>query len=153
MSGGGNSQAAARGSSALTDGVRLQINLNTLNDTARKQHGIPEDEMRKYLTLSISKTNYSAPQSDILLRRGEGGYLTRADSKPKLKEPTKLETDILRKVRAAAAAGKPCSKTAFVKQYGGVDRCFKMGEKALAAEIAEMINSGEIKLDGKNRLT
>lgn len=152
MNGGGNSQAAARGSSALTDGVRLQINLNTLDEKSRKNHGIPEDEMRQYLTLSIAKTNYSAPQADILLKRGDGGFLTRADSKPKLKAPTKLETEILQKVRAAAKTCKPYSKTGFATKFAGEKGPFKLGQKALAAEIEAMIESGEIKLNEKNRL-
>ena len=153
MNGSGTSQGAARGSSALTDGARLQINLNTLNEASRKHHGIAEHDMRQYLTLTIAKTNYSAPQADVLLKRGEGGYLTRADSKPKLTEPTKLETEILRKVRAADKAGKPLSKTAFVTKHAGADGPFKIGQKALRDEITEMIASGVIKLDAKNRLT
>ena len=153
MNGGGSNQAAARGSSALTDGVRLQINLTTLNDTTRKQHRIAEEEIRQYLTLSISKTNYSAPQADILLRRGEGGLLHRAESATKLKEPSKLDTEILKKVRAAAKAGKPHSKRSFCKEYAGLIGPFKMGEKALTAEINDMIEAGEIKLDEKRRLS
>ena len=153
MNGGGSNQAAARGSSALTDGVRLQINLSTLNDTTRKQHRIAEEDIRQYLTLSISKTNYSAPQADILLRRGEGGLLHRAESATKLKEPSKLDTEILKKVRAAAKAGKPHSKRSFCKEYAGLIGPFKMGEKALTAEINDMIEAGEIKLDEKRRLS
>lgn len=153
MNGGGTSQAAARGSSALTDGVRLQINLATLNDSTRKHHGIAEADMRQYLTLSITKTNYSAPQADILLQRGEGGYLHRADSRPQLKTPTKIETEILRKIRAAAQSGKPLSKTGFATQYSGEKGPFKCGQKALVAQLDAMIASGEIKLDEKKRLT
>ena len=73
------SQGAARGSSALTDGVRLQINLATLNKETNKPYRLPEGELKGYVTLSITKTNYSAPQNDILLKRGEGGYLAVAD--------------------------------------------------------------------------
>lgn len=152
MNGGGTSQGAARGSSALTDGVRLQINLNTLSESNRKQHGISADETRQYLVLNIAKTNYSAPQPETLLRRGEGGYLTRADAKPTLKAPSKLQTEILRMVRSAALAGKPYSKTKFATEKAGEDGPFKMGQKALLAEINGMILSGEIKLDEKNRL-
>ena len=108
--------------------------------------------MRQYLTLTIAKTNYSAPQADVLLRRGEGGYLTRADSKTKLREPTKQETEILRKVRAAVKAGKPYSKRAFCKEYAGMNGPFKKGEKTLIADLDAMLETGELRLDEKKRL-
>lgn len=147
------SQSAARGSSALTDGVRLQINLATLNKEANKRHRYAEEDLKRYVTLSITKTNYSAPQNDILLQRGEGGYLERADVETKLKEPSKLDTVILKKVRASATAGKPYSKRSFCQEFAGVDKLFKMGQKALTEELNEMIEAGHIRLDEKQRLT
>jgi len=66
------SQSAARGSSALTDGVRLQMQLATVNGNMNRKLRLPEDEMRQHLVLSVTKTNYSAPQAEILLQRGEG---------------------------------------------------------------------------------
>jgi RecA-family ATPase len=147
------SQNAARGSSALTDGVRLQINLATLNKEANKQYRLPEKEMRQYLTLAITKTNYSAPQGNILLKRGEGGYLSHVEEEGKLKEPSKLDMEILKKIRAAATQGKPHSKRSFSAEFAGVTGPYKMGQKALTDVLNRMIEAGHIRLDEKQRLT
>jgi RecA-family ATPase len=39
-------QSASRGSSALTDGVRLQMNLATMDANGAKKFGIPEEQRK-----------------------------------------------------------------------------------------------------------
>ena len=79
LSGTGEVQQAARGSSALTDAVRWQGNLSGMPQAVAKEIGLPEDRRRFWLRLSLSKSNYVAPLADTWLRRGEGGILTVGD--------------------------------------------------------------------------
>lgn len=72
--------AASRGSSALTDAVRWQVNLSSMTETEAKNYGIA-DERGSYLRLDFAKANYIAPQPTIWLKRLEGGVLTRANLK------------------------------------------------------------------------
>lgn len=142
-------QSAARGSSALTDGVRLQINLATLNKEANKRYRFAEEDLKRYVTLSITKTNYSAPQNDILLQRGEGGYLSGFEPSGVLKTPTRLDTEILKLIRTEIVQGNRYTKTGFVKQYCGLTGRFKMGNNALREQLECMISDGVIALDGR----
>ena len=61
---GNTDQSAARGSSALTDGVRWQANLE-----------IPENQDSTTVTLRLVKGNYGPPVEPIKLKRGKGGVL------------------------------------------------------------------------------
>ena len=61
----GTDQGAARGSSALTDGVRWQANLESKKD----------DSSNRTITLRVVKNSYGPPAEPIDLRRGKGGVL------------------------------------------------------------------------------
>lgn len=67
------SQHASRGSSALVDGARWQLNLSRMDDKTAGQYAISEDERAHYVALDFAKTNYLAPQPRCWLRRGRGG--------------------------------------------------------------------------------
>lgn len=69
----GEVQQAARGSSALTDGVRWQANLLPLGIEAAKRHGIAYDDRAAYVRLLLSKSNYGPPLPEILLQRTPHG--------------------------------------------------------------------------------
>jgi RecA-family ATPase len=74
--GASESAAASRGSSALTDAVRWQLNLSQMTEAESKAFGLT-GQRRSYLRLDFAKTNYIAPQPTIWLKRLEGGVLTR----------------------------------------------------------------------------
>lgn len=147
MTASSGSQSAARGSSALTDGVRLQINLATLNKDTGKRYGLTEDDCKGYLTLSIAKTNYSAPQNDILLKRGEGGYLSLANDVPIPRAQAGLPAAIAKLIRSEAAAGNRHSKSGFAKLFGGADKQFKLSHNELRAQLDDMIAAKTITTD------
>lgn len=73
----GDAQQAARGSSALTDGVRWQANLTTMSSKMALDLGLAADEAKFLVRFDISKSNYSPPQSPVWLRRLPGGVLTK----------------------------------------------------------------------------
>lgn len=79
LNGQGESQQAARGSSALTDGVRWQANLTSMSTKTASELGLPESEARLYVRFDISKSNYGPPQAPVWLRRQAHGVLTRSE--------------------------------------------------------------------------
>jgi len=72
----GNSAGASRGSSALTDAVRWQLNLSGMSEKDAKAFRIT-GQHKSYLRVDFAKANYIAPEPTIWLRRQEGGVLTR----------------------------------------------------------------------------
>lgn len=77
LGGQGEIQQAARGSSALTDGVRWQANLSGMPTKTAAELGLAADEARLLVRFDISKSNYGAPQAPAWLRRLPGGILTK----------------------------------------------------------------------------
>ena len=71
----GETAGAARGSTALTDGVRWQLNLSQPTKDWAKMHGKDEAFRREHVLLDIPKANYLAPPSTQVLKRGPGGVL------------------------------------------------------------------------------
>lgn len=73
--GQGDAAGAARGSSALTDGVRWQLNLSRMSREQAKQASVAEDAREQFLLLDVSKANYMPPQPTKRLQRLAGGVL------------------------------------------------------------------------------
>lgn len=73
-----SSQNSARGSSALVDGARWQVNLSRMDGKTADRYGITEAERTLYVALDFAKANYLAAQPRIWLKRGSGGRLTLA---------------------------------------------------------------------------
>lgn len=85
----GASQNAARGSTALVDGARWQVNLSRMDERAAQSHFIAETDRVNYVALDFAKTNYLAPRPRCWLKRQPGGRLLLAtldnnSAKPKL---------------------------------------------------------------------
>lgn len=70
-----DSAAASRGSSALTDAVRWQVNLSGMSEKVAAKHRLL-GQHKSYACLDFSKANYIAPEPTIWLKRLEGGVLT-----------------------------------------------------------------------------
>lgn len=80
-------QHAARGASALTDGVRWQAHLSRMGKDLALTHGIDEESARSWVQFSVAKSNYAAPQPALWLRYGVGGVLI-PDELPAGRRPT-----------------------------------------------------------------
>jgi len=74
--GNGDAAGAARGSTALTDGVRWQVNLSNLTPELARDYKIPTGEEGRYVRVNIAKANYLAPYGTRVLQRGPRGTLS-----------------------------------------------------------------------------
>jgi RecA-family ATPase len=70
-----NTQAVSRGASALTDGSRWQAQLRVMSVNDAEEYGIPVDERRSYVQVSVPKNNYAPPIEDRWLHRESNGIL------------------------------------------------------------------------------
>ncbi len=80
LSGQGDAQQAARGSSVWVDEARWGAYLRGMDEKEAKSFGINNDLRRHYIRFGVSKQNYGAPIADRWLERGDGGILLPADS-------------------------------------------------------------------------
>ena len=69
------SQTSARGASSLTDGVRWQLSLMSVNEKHKQHARLQAMQAGHYLEAALVKTNYTAPQAPVYLRREQDGYL------------------------------------------------------------------------------
>ncbi|CUI04222.1 RepA [Janthinobacterium sp. CG23_2] len=67
--------AASRGSSALTDAVRWQVNLSAMTEKVAQKHRL-SGHHKSYACLDFAKANYIAPEPKMWLKRLDGGVLT-----------------------------------------------------------------------------
>ena len=71
----GDTAGASRGSTALPDGIRWQLNLSQPTREWAKAHGLDASQRHEHLLLDISKANYSSRPATLVLRRASGGLL------------------------------------------------------------------------------
>ncbi len=73
LNGMGDQQQAIRGSSALTDAIRWQVNLVKMSAREADELKVDAAERGFFVRLETAKANYLAPQPTIWLRRLAGG--------------------------------------------------------------------------------
>jgi len=71
----GDTSGAARGSTALTDGVRWQLNLSQPTVELARQQRISASDRKGFVAVDIAKTNYMPQQPTTILQRLPGGVL------------------------------------------------------------------------------
>ena len=74
----GAEQGASRGSSALVDNIRFQLNLVGMNDAEARERGVDDSCRHRFVRLIGSKANYAENSGDHWLRRDKGGVLVKA---------------------------------------------------------------------------
>lgn len=79
LNGQGGDQGASRGSSALTDNIRWQINLSKMTADQASRNGVDDDQRHNYVKVIGSKLNYGPGHDEIWLKRSQGGVLVAAD--------------------------------------------------------------------------
>ena len=141
------SQGALRGASALTDGLRWQMNLNRPTDAQAKTFDLPKDALGRYVAATVTKTNYSAIPTPVLLERGQDGYLS-AVSATQARNNTDT-TSIVAILRVLGAVPKPLSARGLEDQHGGVRRTLKMSKERVREMVKEAVLRGY--LDGGDR--
>jgi hypothetical protein len=141
-------QSASRGSSALTDGVRWQLNLMTFGEREAKHYGIPSEERGLYLTAALTKSNYSAPKPPVILQRGAGGYLHRANLvSAKDTQADDLKSRIVALVASEAKDGRLYSKSGFANQFGRKDGVLKTGNNTVRDALDDLIKVGRLQVE------
>ena len=136
-------QAASRGSSALTDGVRWQMNLAPLSDEQAEKLGLEPGSKHEFLSAKVTKNNYAPSGEAVNLRRGDAGVLIYHDA---THAQSATDTDrmrlLIQLVRDNAVKQMMVSKTKFAKHYGDPKGVFKMGMNKLDALIGKALAEG-----------
>ncbi|MFT4195950.1 AAA family ATPase [Ottowia sp.] len=135
---GTRGQSATRGSSAMTDGVRWQLNLASPGTDAKK--GL--DASKHYLSAELTKSNYGPPIDAEILIRKPNGYLVglRAGG-----TPVTLEDRVLQLIRDEATLGKSYSASQIENTFGGENGTLKTGKVAVRKAIKALLNAGTIR--------
>jgi RecA-family ATPase len=145
-----SNQEASRGSSALTDGMRWQMNLNSFDASDAARYGLPADQSRLYLQAEITKNNYAAPQPPVHLKRGDGGYLHAVQlTTSKEQKADTVAQKIIDLIRSETEQIRRYSKTSFEDKFGGADGPLEMGKTAVRKLLSEMIAAGRLVQQGK----
>jgi hypothetical protein len=139
-------QNASRGASALTDGIRWQMALTPLTGGITGYASIPQDQRHLYLEARLVKTNYTAPQPPVLLRRCPDGYLE-AISVPQSVQTDATLVEVLHTLHSSA---KGLTARQFESLHGGLKKSLKLSERAVRAVLDEACARGFlIKVNGK----
>lgn len=141
------SQNASRGSSALTDGVRWQMNLAVMTKEESANYAITSDDRHNYLTAAITKNNYAAPQPVIVLKRGDGGFLQHVELTSKREQKTQdVKSKIVELVAEEAKARRFYSKTSFEAEFGGTEGPLGIGKVAVRNALKELVTANKLTL-------
>ena len=79
LSGEGDAQQAARGSSVFVDNARWASFLSVMTAKEASARKIQESDRRRYVRWNVNKQNYTASICDQWFERGQGGILVPAD--------------------------------------------------------------------------
>lgn len=94
--------AASRGSTALTDGVRLQVNMSALDGAMAKTYRVADEQAARCVRLDIAKSNYVADGHRGVLRRTSEGVLDPvAAPESSLSAPYVVPVEKLKRTRKA----------------------------------------------------
>ncbi len=146
-SGGSIDQNNARGSSALVDGVRWVMSLQTMKEKETDKYIIAPDQHTRYLQVRVVKNNYAPPQLEpIWLERTENGILVPATMIPQQAlDDTKAKREIIKLLNNADDGGGIFSKTGFINKYAGKrSGRMSLGRDALTKLLTEMRREGTI---------
>lgn len=119
-------QGASRGASALTDGLRWQMNLNRLSDRQAKAIGIDKSLLGRYVAATVTKTNYSAFPEPVILERLDGGYLSAVSAS---QAKNQAEQDAILRVLQILQRVGPLSARELEDRYGGLKEPLKMAKQ------------------------
>lgn len=73
--GNGDKAGASRGSAALTDAARWQLNLSEVDVTMARDRGIRPTDAWQYVRVDLAKANYLGGRPPVVLHKGAGGVL------------------------------------------------------------------------------
>ena len=141
------SQGASRGASALTDGLRWQMNLNRPTDAQASKFNLSKDALGNFVAAAVTKTNYSAIPEPVLLERGQDGYLSAVNAAQARRNAEQMA--IVSILKVLAAQPKPISARTLEARYGGLKNVLKMSKQKVRDVLKLAVERGYI--DGGER--
>jgi hypothetical protein len=133
-------QGASRGASALTDGLRWQMNLGRLADKQLSSIGASKEQSGQYVAATVTKTNYSAFPAPVFLERIDGGYLT-AMSAAQAKQRAETKA-ILNVLRILATQEKPITARQLEERFGGIGSTLNSPKHEVRAAVKLAVERG-----------
>lgn len=106
LGGNGDLAAASRGSVALTDNIRLQINLSSLDAKQLSEYELGKNDARWFVALDFAKINHVAPEGTRILRRRDDGTLYRDEAVENAREIRQIEKRARRSKTATTLAAQ-----------------------------------------------
>lgn len=137
-------QAATRGSSAMTDGVRWQMNLSAV--PKKTLQGL--DASKRYLNAELTKSNYGPPIDPEILIRKPNGYLT---SFRAAGVPVTLEDRLLQLIRDETQSGHTYSANGIENKFGGENGPLSAGKLKVREAVKHLIAAGSLRKKGRAR--
>lgn len=141
-------QGASRGASALTDGLRWQMNLSRPTEKQVGAIGAAKDQAARYVAATVTKTNYSAFPVPVILERLDGGYLTAIT--PAQAQQRAESAAIARVLAVLVQQPKPTTARRLEEDFGGTAGLLKMAKHEVrrivqAAATRGFLTGGERK--------
>ena len=143
-------QANARGASSLTDGLRWQLSLTTVGEKHKQLDRLEALGAAKYLEVSLVKSNYTAPQDRVYLRRETDGYLQAVVASP---PAASSDQHLARLLQLIASTNSPLSAKAVEDHHCGSGKALALPQKAARALIGQARVQGLISGERRHPLS
>lgn len=144
---GDPSQGAARGASALTDGLRFQMDLRRPSERQLTSIGAVKQNAGRYVVATVTKTNYAAIPEPVILERLDGGYLSAVSaSSAQQAQQTQAIGQVLRHI---ASLPRPITARQLEQQYAGTQGSLQMPVKALRTTLQSAATRGFISMENR----
>lgn len=145
------SQGASRGASALTDGLRWQMNMNRPTEAQANAFGLPKDALSSYVAATVTKTNYSAIPAPVLLERGPDGYLSAVNATQARNNAE--QKAIVAVLRVLDEQPKPISARRLEDDHGGIKNTLKMSKQSVRGALQRATERGYVEGGERKPLT
>lgn len=129
-------QSASRGASAFTDGVRWQLALSAAGSKTKWKGYYSEADQGRYVEAKLVKSNYTAPQPEVLLRRLDGGYLHAAIGNPSPVDQALLPLLVLLRDQG------PLTAREVEQHHCGESKTLGVSQKAARSVIKTAVSEG-----------
>lgn len=136
------SQGASRGASALTDGLRWQMNINRPTDAQATAFGLSKDALGSFVAATVTKTNYSAIPAPVLMERGPDGYLSAVNATQARNNSE--QKAIVAVLRVLDDQARPISARRLEDDHGGVKNTLKMSKQSVRGAMQLATDRGYV---------
>lgn len=144
-------QGASRGASALTDGLRWQMNLSTPKMEQLKAIGEPTSRSRNFVVASVTKTNYSAFPAPVMMERLDGGYLSVVSAQTAQKRAEAMALAAV--LHTIHQHGTPISARLLEDRYAGVQKSLRMPKERMREVVKIALDRGLLAGGARRALT